>query len=353
VSSPTPNALAATQLGDLVTTTLRDLGEMRFTEIASSLQRHTAMRNLLKKNRVQFESGYGFQWNVMVNMSAAAANVGLGASDDIEIRDSMVTAQADWRNTTTNYAVIGQEQAMNREPRRIVDLVKERRIACMIGLAELFEGSFWGSPVASTDTVTPWGVNTWFVKNATQGFNGGAPSGYTSIGLNPTVYPNWKNYTDQYTSVSVDDFIRKARRAATFTDFQPPVDGIPTYSTGSDDYGFYTNYGVIGPLEESLVAQNQSLGNDVASTDGRTLLRRTPVTWVPKLEADTTNPFFGIPWMDFKTFILKDWWLKETFIPNLPGQHTISGVFVDCTYQWVTRNRRTGFVLATGTTYPS
>ena len=345
-------AIQATQLTDLVATTLRDLGRPNFTEISTDLQRHTAMSNLLKKNRVTLQSGYGVQWDVMVNHSGTASNVGLGASDNIQIVDSMVQAQADWRNSTASYAVIGQEVDMNRDPARIVDLVRQRRLSCMIAVAELMESNFWGPPVASTDSITPWGINTWVVKNATEGFNGGAPSGYTTIGLNPTTYPRWKNWTAQYTSVTKDDLIRKWRKAATFTNFQPPVERIPTFNTGNQ-WAFYTNYAVIGALEEILESQNENLGADVASQDGKPVFRRAPVEWIPKLEADTTNPVYGLNWGDFKTVVLNGWWGKETNVPVYPGQHTISAHFMDWTYQWVARNRRSHFVIATGTTYPS
>lgn len=348
----TPNALLATQVGDLVQTTLRELGRGRFTEISTTLQRHTAMRNLVRKNRIVIESGYGIQWDVMVNQSGAAANVGLSASDNINDVDLMTQATADWRNSTTNYAIERRVLDMNREPARIVDYVKTKRIGAMISMAELMERNFWGPPVAITDNVTPWGINTWVVKNATQGFNGGAPTGYTTIGLNPTTYPNWQNWTDQYTQISADDFIRRARKAATFTDFQPPVDGIPTFNTG-DDYGFYSNYGVIGPLEESLDARNDNLGPDIATNDGKVLFRRVPVVWIPILEQDSTNPFYGINWGLMKTYILQGWWLRETHVPIYPGQHTVEAHFMDCTYQWILKDRRRFFVIATGTTYPS
>jgi hypothetical protein len=289
---------------------------------------------------------------VMVAHAGSAQNVGLAATDTVNIIDTMVQATADWRNTTANYAVIGQEISMNEEPSRVVELIKTRRIAALISMVELMEANFWGPPVALTDTLTPWGVNTWFVKNATQGFNGGVPSGYTTIGLNPTTYPRWNNYTDAYTAVSRDDLIRKWRRAATFVDFRPPVEGINTFNTG-DQYGYYTNYGVIGPLEEALESQNDNLGNDVASRDGDVMFRRVPVMWVPKLEADTTNPVYGINWGWFKTYILKGWWLRETRVPIYPGQHTLSAQFLDSTYNWICKNRRANFVISNGTTYPS
>jgi hypothetical protein len=348
----TPNVLTAPQLGDLVQTTLKDLGRPKFTEIASSLQRHTAMSNLLRKNRVQLDSGTAVQWDVKVLLSHSAANVGLGASDNVSIEDTMTQASADWRNSTASYAIIGQEIDMNDNPSRIVDLIKSRRIDALIAMAELMEANWWGPPVALTDNLTPWGVNTWVVKSTTQGFNGTVPSGYTTIGLNPTTYPNWANWTDGYTAVARDDLVRKLRKAATFTDFQPPVDGIPTFNTG-DDYQFYSNYQVIGPLEEILESQNDNLGNDIAKYDGNVHFRRAPIMWVPKLEADTTGPVYGLNMGWFKTYILKNWWLRETHVPIYPGSHTMSAHFVDCTYQPITKNRRCHFVLCTAATYPS
>lgn len=350
---PTINALTAPQVADLVTTTLKELGEMRFTDISSNLQDHTAMRNLLRRNRVSFESGYGIQWDVMINQSGAAANVGLGASDIVNIPDLGTQATLDWRNSVSSYALIGQTIAMNRTPRRIVDYVKWQRFGCLISLAELMERNFWGPPVASTDNLTPFGVNTLLVKNATQGFNGGAPSGYTTIlGINPSTVPNWSNWTDQYVSVSRDDLIRRMRQAATKVRFKPTVDGIPTFDTGEEN-GYYTNYSVIGALEEAGESQNDNLGNDLASMDGKIMFRRVGVMYVPLLDADTTNPIYGINWGLFKTFVLAGWWLRETSVPVVPGQHTISAQFVDLTYQFGLRDRRRHWVIATGTTYPS
>ena len=344
--------LLATSLGDLVVDTLRDLGKPKFTEITTDIQQFTAMPQLLKKNRVSIQGGYGVQWNVMVNHAQSAANVGLGYQDNPNIIDTTVQATADWRNSKADYAFIGQEISMNREPARIVDLVRQRRIAAMIALVELMENNFWGPPVGASDNTTPWGINTWIVKNASVGFNGGAPTGYTTIGLNPSTYPRWKNYSGNYTAVSSDDLVRKWRKMATFINFRPPVDGIPTFNTGNM-WRWYTNYGVIGPLEEILESQNDNLGNDVASKDGLTMFRRSPVQWVPKLEDDTTNPVYGLNWGVFKTYILSGWWLKQTNIQNYPGQHTISAYFLDCTYQWVLKDRRCHGVLATGTSYPS
>lgn len=342
--------LTSTQLGDMVALTQRNLGKPNFVEIATDIQDFTAVNNLLKKNRIVM-TGAGVQWSVKVSQAGNAIHNGLGGVDNVAIRDTMVNATADWRNTTCSYAIIGQEMAMNSGPEQIVDLVTSRRYDSMLDMAEIMESAFWGPPVVLADTLTPWGANTWIVKNATEGFNGGAPSGYTTIGLNPTTYPRWKNWTAQYTAVTKDDLIRKWKKAALFTKFKPVMD-YNSPNTG-DNYGFFTNHGVIGPLEEILDQSNDNLGPDIGKYAGKLMMLGRPVEWVPKLEADTTNPVYGINFGYFKTYVLKGWWLKETNIPNYPGQHTISAHFMDSTYQWITKNRRCHFVLATGVTYPS
>lgn len=347
-------ALTALQLNDLTQTTIRELNEPNFIEIATDLQEYTAMKRLFKKNKRTIQSGFGVQWDVMVNHSGLADNVGLGAQDNIEIVDTMTQAQADWRNTVAHWTVIGQEISMNKGKRQIVNLMVVRRRATMIALAELAENNFWGPPVSLSDEVTPWGVNTWVVKNASEGFNGGAPSGYSSIGLNPTTHPRWKNYTALYANITKTDLIRKWRKAARKTNFKPPVDEAgPTGQTYQYQYGYYTTEPVIGILEEILEGQNDNLGLDIDPMNNKPVFQRTPIEWVPILDADTTNPIYGLNWKHIEVIALQDWWMRQTPVPVYPGQHTVSATFIDLTYQIVFRNRRSHFVLATGVTYPA
>lgn len=343
------------RLNELVATTNRRFGSPKFTQIATDLQKYTWFNKLVlstqQEDELEGTGGTGFQWNVMVNHNGSATNQGIGAPDNPVIVDTMVQATADWRGSTGNYGIFAEEISMNAGGSKIVDLIRARQVACMISIAELMENNGWGPPVASTDEVTPWGVNTWIVKNATEGFNGGAPTGYTTIGLNPTTYPRWKNYTFQYSAMSEDDGIDKWRRAARKTDFEPPVK-TPSFNTG-DKLGYYVNEPTINTLEKYLKQNNDNHGSDIAKYQGAVQFMRVPVVWVPKLDADTTNPVYGINWGELKTKVLQGWWLRETYIRNYPGQHTLGVYFKDCRYQWVSRNRRCHFVGATGVTYPA
>jgi len=333
--------LTSDQIVDLVTTTQKDLGKLKWTDIATDLQEFVALPQILKKKKVRFDSGIGIQFNVMTGNSGAAKNSGLYAVDDVNVGDVMQTAELPWRHCTTSYAFERRELAMNQEPARIVELVKVRRVDAMLSMAELMESNLWGKPPDSTDTEIPFGVLYWIVKNATEGFNGGNPAGFSAgcAGLSSATYPRWKNWTAQYAAVSKTDLIRKMRKAARFTTFKSPVPQ-PQYLQGPGQYGIYTNYNVLGTMEEILEDQNDNLGNDVASKDGQTVFRGNPVQWVPFLEDDGTDPVFGINWGTFKPVFLKGEYLREEPPEKAPNQHTVFEVFVDCTLNFECRDRR-------------
>ena len=149
--------------------------------------------------------------------------------------------------------------------------------------------------------------------------------------------------------MSKADLIRKWREAATKTEFRPPVDG--SFSNMGTNWGFYTDYTVLGTLEEILESQNDNLGNDVASKDGQTSMRRVPVTWVPYFDnnsgtVDTTNPVYGINWSVFKCAFLSGEYMKETKVQPHPLHHRTIVQYTDCTYNFLLNDRRRCFVLS-------
>lgn len=348
-------------ISDLIVSTLPELGRLKFTDLMSNYQNTIILKRTMKKDKMKFEeSGRSISFNVITGTNGSFRFQGLAEVDIIDIPNVMTTGNVDWRHCGWNWAMERRLVAMNRTPARIVDIVQEQRMAAFGSAIEGFERAGWRVP-AITDTKSPYGIPYWIVKSNTaatfanaNGFNGLVPSGYTSVGgINPTTYPRWANYATQYTAVSKDDLIRKWRRAAKYTDFKPLVDNMPVYNTG-DDYGFYTNYGVYGTLQEILESQNEDLGSDIAPYDkGGVLFLRTPIEFVYELDSDTTNPVYGINWGEFKTTGLKGEWMNETHIPIYANQHTVSATFTDCSFNWVCRNRRRNFVLATDVTLPT
>ena len=340
--------LQADDIVDLVKTTQRELGEMKWTEIATDIQEHVALPNLLSSEKVAFDSGYGIQWNLMIDHSGAARDTGLYAVDNVNVQDVMATAVIPWRHVTTSYAIERREIAMNREPRRIVELVKVRRADAMIGLAEHMERRFWQAPAAPGDDRI-YGVGYWAVYNATTGFNGQNPAGFSDVaGLDSSSadYSRWRNFTAQYTNVDQTDLIKKWREAAVKTNFKPlAAAAVPTYN-GGDRYGYYVNYNVLGELEEQLRQQNDNLGNDIAPKDGQVIFRRVPVTYVPYLDSASGDPVYGINWGVFQPVFLSGEYMRETGPETASNQHTVMNTFVDCTLNIRCTNRRRLFVIA-------
>ena len=331
---------------DLVATTQKQLGTGKFTEIATSLQEYVAMGEILKKHRVNFESGTSITFRVMTGTSGAAKNIGLFATDTTAVGDVFQIGEVPWRSSMSSYIIDKHEISINRSPSRIVNLVKARRADGMIDLVKLMEyPNWWSKPVDSSDTLQPFGIDYWIVRNASTGFNGGNPSGFTAgcAGISSTTYPNWANYTAAYTTVNKTDFVAKARAAYTKTGWKQPIE-TAGFDTGTSR-ACYTNYSVIAALETIAEAQNDRLGKDVASMDGEVQFRRSPVKWVPQLDSDTANPFYGVDWGEFKAYILSDWYMKETGPTEKADQHNVIQTFIDLTYNFVCTNRRKQFVL--------
>lgn len=342
------------QIRDLITTTQRELGELKFTELVSDIQEHVAMSELLRKNRVTFESGTGVQWNLMMGHSGAAKEVGLFETDSLDIQDQMVTANIPWRHVTVNYAIERREIAMNREPRRLVELVKIRRSDAMASLAELMEQRFWTAPPSSSDNKRVYGCQYWIVHNGNlgDGFTGQAPSGFTDVaGLSPSDYPRWRNWSANHDgAASLDDLVVKWREAAVKTMFKP-IPNVTNAPYGSSaGMGYYTNYDVLGLLETRLNDQNDNLGNDLAPKDGKVIFRGVPVTYVPYMDRSSAKPVYGINWGKFRPVFLSGEFMREMGPETAPNQHTTYVTFVDTTLNFTCYDRRRNFVLANNTT---
>ena len=95
--------LTALEIADLVATTLRDLGPMRFQQIAQDLQTYEVFSKWFKKDKVVFDSGVGIQRTLMDKFdSSAAKHVGLLDTDQVNIPNVLSQLQIPWRHLQTS-----------------------------------------------------------------------------------------------------------------------------------------------------------------------------------------------------------------------------------------------------------
>jgi hypothetical protein len=243
---------------------------------------------LLRNEAIIEGGGYGCEFRFMNGTSGAARNVGLYSVDNVNVADRFVEGNVPWRHTETSYAFDAREPAMNKGREEGFRLIPARIHDAEVDLIKLIESDFWGRPSSSSDTVTPFGLGYWLVYSATEGFNGGNQTGFTSGpgSISASTYTRWQNYTAQYTNITKTDLVRKMRKAAYKTNFMAPRPS-PGGTPGSR-YGYYTNYDVEEAFAEILEGQNQNLGIrlDPRRPDDRHRLERLQVRGSERVEHD-------------------------------------------------------------------
>ncbi len=350
------------QLSDLLLTARSNLGAIQVTDLTSNLQNHVAMRQILDPKKIRWESGPTIRFEVMNGTSGGAREVGLFGVDSVNIEDRMTFGETPWRHVTHSYAIERREIKMNRDPAQIVNLVAVRRHDCLVTLADLLENRVWNRPPSGTDSLRIMGIPYWVPWTdpgsslANGGFVGGDPySGVGCAGLLAATVPAYQNWCGKYTTVSASDLVAKWRRAATFCEFKPPVmfpsEGKMQFAS---DFGYHTNYNVIGELETLLETRNDNLGNDIATKDGMVNFRRSAVEWVPQLESVGGDPIYGVFWGALRPVFLNGEWMVEDGPSKAPTRHTTFVTHIDLTCNFICTDRRRQFVLAKSTpTFPA
>jgi len=342
---PTVEAL---DLGDLVATTLKDLGRFKVEQIAQTYQRYEVFPKWFKKDKMVIGSGHAIQRNLMNKHSSAARHVGLMDVDNVNIADVITQLTVPWRQCQTSWAIIYQETLMNRSPAKILDLIKVRRTDAMLSLIEELENTAWAAPSAATDETQPYGIPYWVVKAtaATPSFQGGSAfSDGVVAGVNLTTTPNYKNWAGQYVSKTKADLVKKMRDMHWYTGFVSPVTMADYRGSMGDQYRVYCNRSTTSAFEEIGESQNENLGRDIASIDGFSLaFRGNPIRTIAKLEADTSDPVYFIDHSTFYPTCLEGDSFRESK-KEAPHQHNIVQMFVDLSYNYVCVDRRRNGVL--------
>ena len=339
--------LQADDIADLVIGTLKELGRLRFQQIAQTLQDYEVMAHWLKEDRVIFDDGYGINRTLMLKYGTNAKHVGLFSKDDTNVTDHLATLTVPWVHLTKSWAFEHRETLMNRGKSLVVNVIKPRRAGSMIAIAEELEEKAWSAP-ALADKHLPYGVMYWIVYNATTGFNGDVPSGHTTVGgINPTTFPNFKNYTANYTNVTKADLLVKLRSAFRLIHWKSPVSVKDFRGSQGERYRLYVNEATIVKIETVAEQQNENIGRDIAFYDGQTVFNKIPFRYVPGLDGKSGGPVFLIDHSVFHPAILRGDYLREGKPKEAFGQHNTFVVHVDLSYNYICVDRRRCALLAT------
>lgn len=316
------------QIDDAVLLTQQEfIKKGAFVNMQTDLTDHVAVREMWKDRKKVFQGGHPWRFDVQVDHNHSARTVGLYENDGSSINDTMIKGEVTPRHVNAHYLYDVREPDFQRGGAAIVDLVKTRYTAMMVSLYELLETLLWNKPVDSSNTKDPYGVAFWVTRSDQEGFFGKNPAGFSDgrAGISTDNYPRWANYTARYAEISKEDLIRKMRRASRRIAFRSVVSHAEPVVGGMKN-GIYTNDSVIGLLEEILEASNMNLGNDIASKDGRTLFKGTPIIYAPKLNEDSSDPVYMLDWKWMAIGVLAGWENSLTKPTQVAGKHTVRRV---------------------------
>ena len=317
-----------------------------FTDLQHDLTDHVAVRELWGKKKKKFEGGYEWTFQAQMDHNHSARPVGLFETDGTQLTDTMQQGKVSPRHINASYIYDQHEPDFQRGGVAVVDLVKSRYIGMIGSFFDYLEEVLWGKPTDSSDNKTACGVAFWVLKNATEGFNAANPVGFSDgrAGIDSTTYTRWANWASTYSQITTTDLIRKMRRAARRTNFRSPVShATPDIQMGN---GIYVNDATIGIMEEQLEKNNMNLGNDLASKDGKTLFKSTPVQYAPYLNDDSTDPVYMLDWKSMGIGIMSGWEYNVSAPQVVAGKSKVRRVDLDVTLNTVCTDLRRQAVIS-------
>lgn len=347
------------KIADLLTTTLTSQRKGKFTDISQELHDYIVVPHLLTKRggmKVK-RGGQGIEETLMINHGGRSRFVGEYDEDVVTVIDHLKKMKVNWTLLTDNLAYTRSEILNNRGPQRINSIIKPRRLAMYLRVAETMEETFFGTPNADDD-LTMWGLFYWIVKNTTQGFNGGLPAGFTRVGnISLTEVPNFKNYTNQYTAVSKADLIDKMKTAHRQTKWKTPRKMSGVEGDTIDEKRFLLcNEDTLNTVENIGEAQNENLGRDLATyqagmglkkdSDGEILFKRKPFVWAEALDSDTSDPIIGLDMSTFHMLTQAGDNMRLGSFKPAPQQHRVLQAHLDHRCQVLCTNRRNNWIMS-------
>ncbi len=326
---------------------------------AQNLQEYPAVEQLMRKGRALIEEGTGTSVEVPIVMTGSnrAKGVTLDDPDEAQFGHTSVMQQVQWRHSKTDYAYERRLILMNSgSEERIYNYMTQERNVGWLSLYEYLENIFWSLTAVGND-VDAYGIHNYIVYNATTGFTGTVPSGFTTVaGVNPTTYPKWTNYSANYTNISEDDFMPKMWSMKDRTGFKRPMKIEDYYSGMGDQNQYYCNRDTLNQIRQLAQARNEDLGFDIgADGSGRPVFDGNPINRVPAFDgefdfpgtiASTCGAIYQINWKWLGFVFLKGDYLHEDGPMQLPDRHNWYGVFVDLTHNLYCKSRRAQGVMA-------
>lgn len=353
----------ANLLLDLLSTTLEKLPSGEF-EVALKYQTYPICDQWFRRERRKVMAGKSISLRIQLQTNGSARHVLLYEPTPNNQVDLMSSITADWVYLEGKMHYEAHEVDMNRSPAKLVDLVKERRIAAYMDMADEIEERAWDVPIDSSDGRHPLGVPYWinFLDTGTEDYDGSF-SGKTAIyqdgsttttvgGIDGSLAENekWRNWAANRSTVFDMALIDTLRRGLRRVKFRPPVTVRDMYSGPASTLRIYSGQDDADEYERLVNAGPDDRNGDLNPFGGVLTFKRIPWIAIPPLDTATYQPIYVLNHRQFFPYVLRNWWMREDEPIRDRSQRHVYTVGIDCAYQFFCTNRRAGgFVIHTPT----
>lgn len=325
-----------------------------WTDISLAKNQYHMVDRFLRGKKMPVRGTPSLLFTVQHTNNANFRYTGAFDTDTYSVGNLAVGGSYPWAHTTSNYSydVLEQEfQASDLET--IVDVIEMREHSMYSDWYDNLEDDFFTAKTGSETNNNLNGLPDFIVKNATTGFNGGNPAGFSSGigGINSSTYTKWKNHTAAYVSVTDDDFVSKLIQSYTYCGFDAPH---KYRSNGSDagepDFVYYTTFTVKDSLRKYMNSSNDSIGSKIEGYWNSTLYG-VPVRRVAALDTssespyDSSNPFYGVNWKSMMFYFQRGREMQRSKPVPVADKHNVRVVHLDASCQLGCVDRRANFIL--------
>jgi hypothetical protein len=338
-------AIRPHDVDDFVLLTIDNYDKGKWERVLGDDYPEYASTRIIESKGIKETGGAKLKWPLQSGTVDTARNTtGLYDVDQTATGDIASMAEITWAMQTTNWSYDIDEELFQDDDLTIVDMLKMRESDCLSNMVKLNETNLWSAPSSTADT-RPNGIPYWVVKDVTTvegAFTASLPSGHTTVaGVDPAVATGHRNWAFGYTSATIDDLVRKSKRAMRHTSFTAPKPHPQLSFGGQMQKEIWTTEDVMAALEVECENRNENHGNELMRYVDNVVLKGVPVRISWQLDAtDATDPFYGVDWAQIRPFVKRGANMRRK-IKESPTQRNVRTVHYDTwmNYRCVSRKR--------------
>jgi hypothetical protein len=307
-------SVALSQL-EILTESIQDNYVMgKWQDISLPLQEYKFASRLFDQAKKDEMGGENCKWKLETDYADNFQVVELYHRDSSDRKDVLTEGSMPWALTTANYHYDLDEAVFTRGLPEIVDYISLREKGLnksfFAGMEDLMFAD--GPTGPSQRPMPPATLLYWLQASATEGFNGGDPTGWGDVGAGNILtgsYENWKNRTFSYAVVDHEHFVKPIVRSLDKCDFKPmPIPMNDIVPQGRFNWELLTTYSRVELCRDMLRSGNDNIKADLGTWMNSVMIRNVPMTWVPawtnsnSINARTDGIVLGVNWATFKWY---------------------------------------------------